>query len=124
MPNIPRISEAEWEVMKVLWENSPLTANQIIESLAGKTSWKPKTVKTLISRLLKKDAIGFEKDDRTYHYSPRVSKEECTRAESRSFLDRVYGGELNALLAGFIGEQKLSEEEIAELKRMLDRLSD
>jgi BlaI family penicillinase repressor len=120
MKEIPRISEAEWEVMKVLWVKSPSTASQIIESLADTTDWKPKTVKTLISRLVKKDAIGFKQDNRIYYYYPLVDENECLRAEGHSFLNRVYGGALKPMLINFLREEKLSIEEIEELKHILD----
>jgi BlaI family penicillinase repressor len=121
MKELPRISEAEWEIMKLFWESSPITANEIIEKLEGQINWQPKTVKTLISRLLKKKAIAFEKDDRTYRYYPIISKEDCTREESKSFLKRVYNGELNVMLTSFLSSRQLSEQDIEELKQILDR---
>jgi BlaI family penicillinase repressor len=121
MNELPRISEAEWEVMKIFWESAPITANEIIEKLQGHVSWQPKTVKTLISRLVKKRAIGFEKDDRVYRYYPLVSKEDCIREENQSFLKRVYNGELNVMLTSFLSSRQLSEKDIKELKRILDR---
>ncbi|MDF2672445.1 MAG: beta-lactamase [Clostridiales bacterium] len=120
MIEIPRISEAEWEVMKILWVKSPSSANQIIESLSGSNNWKPKTVKTLISRLVKKNAIGFTQDNRVYYYYPLVDEDECLKAESQSFLNRVYGGALKPMLINFLREEKLSMDEIDELKRILD----
>lgn len=120
MIEIPRISEAEWEVMKILWVKSPSSANQIIESLSGSNNWKPKTVKTLISRLVKKNAIGFTQDNRLYYYYPLVDEDECLKAESQSFLNRVYGGALKPMLINFLREEKLSLDEIEELKRILD----
>ncbi len=121
MNDLPRISEAEWEVMKIFWESTPITANEMIEKLKGHVSWQPKTVKTLISRLLKKQAIAFEKDDRVYRYYPLVSKEDCIREENYSFLKRVYNGELNVMLTSFLSSRQLSEKDIEELKQILDR---
>ena len=120
MKAIPRISQAEWKVMKVLWARAPRTANEVVEALAPTTTWHPKTIKTLISRLLKKKAIGFEKKGRAYDYYPLVDEAECVRAESRSFLRRVYGGALQPMLAHFLENHELSPQEIAELKRILD----
>lgn len=120
MKKSPRISEAEWEVMKVLWSRSPASAQEVIEALNPASDWKPATVKTLISRLLKKEAIGFEQEGKSYLYYPLVSEEECLRAESRSFLERLYGGALKPMLVHFLKEEKLSREEIEELKRILD----
>ncbi|HYH04204.1 MAG TPA: BlaI/MecI/CopY family transcriptional regulator [Bacillota bacterium] len=121
MSDLPRISEAEWEVMKIFWESAPITANEMIEKLKGHVSWQPKTVKTLISRLLKKQAIAFEKDDRVYRYYPLVNKEDCTREENHFFLKRVYNGELNVMLTSFLSSRQLSEKNIEELKEILDR---
>ena len=121
MNDLPGISEAEWEVMKILWESAPKTANEIVEKLQGHVKWQPKTVKTLISRLLKKQAIAFEKEDRVYRYSPLVGKEDCLREENQSFLKRVYNGELNVMLTSFLSSRQLSEKDIEELKQILDR---
>lgn len=121
MNELPRISEAEWEVMKIFWESAPITANEIIEKLQGHVSWQPKTIKTLISRLLKKQAIAFEKDDRVYRYYPLINREDCIREENQSFLKRVYNGELNVMLTSFLSSRQLSEKDIEELKEILDR---
>lgn len=116
----PRISDAEWEVMKVLWGHSPSTANEVVEQLEGVAKWTPKTIKTMLNRLLKKKALGFKKENKAYLYYPLVSEEECARAESKSFLERVYGGALDLMLASFFKEQTLSDKDIEELKRILD----
>lgn len=121
MKQIPKISDTEWQVMKVVWSRWPITANQVIDELAGKTDWKPKTIKTLLGRLVAKKALGFEKENRTYRYFPIVLESECMKAESRSFLKRVYDGALSAMLINFLEEQKLSGEEVEELKRILDQ---
>lgn len=120
MKEIPRISEAEWEVMKVFWMHSPATANEVMERLRGDKEWKPATVKSLINRLLKKKALGFHKEGKTYVYSPLVSEEECVKAESKSFLQRLYGGSLKPMFVQFLQDEKLTEEEIKELKSLLD----
>lgn len=124
MKQIPKISDTEWQVMKVIWAKWPITANEVIDGLAGKTDWKPKTVKTLLGRLVVKKAIGFEKDNRTYSYFPIVTEDECIKAESRSFLKRVYNGAFNAMLLNFIEDQELSGKDIEELKRILDQKKD
>ena len=116
-----RISEAESVVMEVVWARSPVTAAEIIDSLAGRTEWKPKTIKTLIARLVRKKALGFDKSGKAYAYFPLVARDNFSRAERRSFLSRFYGGALAPMLAAFIKEEELSPEEIAELKRLLDR---
>jgi len=121
MQKIPRISESEWQVMKLLWAESPATANKIVEELSLRTTWKPKTIKTLLNRLVKKQALGYEKKGREYHYYPLVAETECVKAESRSFLKRFYGGATKPMLAAFLESEDLSPEEIKELKQLLDR---
>ncbi len=121
MKNIPQISDTEWEIMKVLWAKSPVNANEIVEALADKVTWKPKTVKTLIGRLVKKKAVAFEKYERAYLYYPLVSENECVNAESQTFLKRVYNGAANLMLANFIEREELSRDEIEELKKILDK---
>ncbi len=120
MKKIPRISESEWEVMKLLWGKSPLTANDVVKMLPQKT-WKPKTIKTLLNRLVKKQALGYEKKGREYDYYPLVKEAECVKAESRSFLQRVYGGATKPMLAAFLESEKLSPEDIKELKKILNQ---
>lgn len=117
----PRISEAEWEVMRVLWGKSPLPAQDIIQALSTREKWHPKTVKTLLNRLVKKGALGFSKDGRAYLYRPLVTESECVATESESFLERVFGGSLKPMFAHFAETRKLSSSEIAELKRLLKK---
>ena len=120
MPKTPKISESEWEVMKVLWERSPLTANEIVEVLTQKTSWHRETIRTLINRLVQKGALTFEKEGRQHHYHPRVSEAECTHAETQSFLRRVRVSAIEPMLAAFVEEHRLSAEQITRLKQILD----
>jgi BlaI family penicillinase repressor len=120
MDSKPRISEAEWTVMKVLWYSSPLTANEVVDALSGKRAWKPKTVRTLLNRLVSKKALKFDKKGREYLYRPAVSESVCIKAETKSFLSRSGAGALKPVLAAFLEEEQLSEEDIAELKRLLE----
>ena len=81
MKQIPRISESEWQVMRVLWAMSPATANQVVEALSDASEWKPKTIKTLLNRLVNKKALGFRQTDgRAYEYYPLVEEEQCIRS--------------------------------------------
>ncbi|UOR10248.1 penicillinase repressor BlaI [Halobacillus amylolyticus] len=117
---IPNISESEWEVMHVLWKKAPQTANEVISSLQEQTDWKPKTVRTLLDRLSRKKVIGVNKELRVYTFYPLYSQDECQRAEAQSFIQRIYGGTLKSMLVQFIEEDSLSEEDIKELRSMLD----
>jgi BlaI family penicillinase repressor len=121
MKTVPKISETEWEVMQVLWTNSPLSAGEIVEALvAVDPTWHPKTAKTLLNRLVTKKALGYEKVGRSYLYRPLVQEADCAIAESESFLDRVFGGSLKPMLAHLVERKKLSAAEIRELKRLLE----
>jgi BlaI family penicillinase repressor len=117
----PRISEAEWEVMKICWAKSPVTSQEVVDALSAGRKRHPKTVKTLLNRLVKKRALGFRKEGRAYLYEPLVPEADCVTAESKSFLDRVFGGSLKPMLAHFVANRRLSPGEIAELKKMLDQ---
>ena len=119
MKDMPKISAAEREVMKLLWKESPLTSEKIINSLTEKMDWSTQTVKTFITRLLKKEAIGFEKIGRAYNYYPLISEDECIKAENKSFLQKVYDGAVGMLFTRFLEEETLSEEEIEELEQIL-----
>jgi BlaI family penicillinase repressor len=121
MRDRPKISDAEWQVMKVLWEKSPVNANYIVEKLTAETHWKPKTIRTLINRLSTKKIVGFDKQGRQYMYYPLLLEEECVKLETRSFLNRIRSGSLKPMLAAFLEEESLSKEEIDELKNILDK---
>jgi BlaI family penicillinase repressor len=116
---IPRISEAEWEVMKLFWPSARLTSSEIIQKLQGRTRWHPPTIKSLVNRLLKKGALGYVREGRGYRYYPRVEEGSCLRAESESFLARFFDGSLTPMLAHFINERPLSPRELSELRRLL-----
>jgi BlaI family penicillinase repressor len=121
MEKLPKISESEWLVMQVLWSKGPLTANEVVEQLARKTKWNPRTVKTLINRLLKKGALNFQKQGRQYRYFAAVSESKCVRKETQSFVRRVYGGAVRPMLASFLEDTDLSPDEIKDLKKILDQ---
>ncbi|MER2071736.1 MAG: penicillinase repressor BlaI [Psychrobacillus sp.] len=117
---IPNISESEWEIMTVLWKEAPLTANEIISNLQERTDWKPKTIRSLLDRLVKKNAVGVNKEQRIYTFYPFYTQDECQHAEAESFVKRIYGGTLKSMLVQFIQEDSLSDEDIKELRSILD----
>lgn len=118
--SIPKISDSEWEIMKLIWKSSPLTSEEMISSLSDKMNWSPPTIKTFINRLLKKGALGYEKSGRSYAYYPLVSEKECVLAESKNFVERVYDGATAMLFANFIEEEVLSNKEIEKLQELLE----
>ena len=118
---LPRIAGSEWRVMQVLWENGPQTANDVVNALLGEVKWKPRTIKTLISRLAKKGAIKVTEEGYRYRYSAAVAESACIRSETKSFVRRVYQGAAKPALAAFLEDADLSEQEIDDLQRVLDR---
>ena len=115
-----RISESEWEVMKIVWDKKEVTSNEIIEEFKDKRDWKAATVKTLISRLLNKEAISFNKKGKEYLYYPLIEEEKTVIEESMSFINRVFNGSISDLLLNFVKSEKLTEEDIDELKEILN----
>jgi BlaI family penicillinase repressor len=117
---MPQISEAELVVMRVVWGQSPATANQVVEALRDQTRWKPKTIHTLLSRLARKGALTHTRQGREYLFRPRVAAADYAHEASRSFLGRVFGGEIAPFLACFLEREELSAGELQELRRLLD----
>jgi BlaI family penicillinase repressor len=125
MKSIPRISDTEWEIMRIVWLKHPISASEILKQLlAADPSWHPKTARTLLARLVQKQALGTEERGRAYVYSPLVTEEECLATASESFLDRFFGGSLKPMLAHFVGRQRLTKKEMAELRELLNGTDD
>lgn len=123
MPNpVPAISEAESRVMEVLWRKAPQASEDIVAAVQRDSDWHEKTIRTLLGRLLGKGAVSAEKDGRRYLYAPVLTREQWQSQESRSLLDRVFGGRLSPLLAHFSEHEKLGAKDIAELRKLLDAI--
>lgn len=121
MRSLPQISEAEYEVMKIVWKLAPVNTNEITELLSKTTSWSPRTIQTLIRRLVTKGALAYEKQGRVFVYTPLVREREYVDQESRSFLKRFYGGEISAMLSAYIENDRLSEAELDRLRSLLEK---
>ena len=121
MKTLPQISEAEFEVMKIVWSYAPVSTNEITDHLVKTTSWSPKTIQTLIKRLVNKGALTYEKHSRMFVYTPLVSQEEYIGQESNSFLKRFYNGNLSAMLSAYLEQGQLSETEIDALRSLLSK---
>ena len=119
MRELPQISEAEFEVMKVVWKYAPINTNEITEKLTQTTNWSPKTIQTLIKRLVSKKALTYEKQSRVFVYTPLVKEDEYIRRESNTFLNRFYDGNIISMLASYIEDDKRSEAEIDTLRSLL-----
>ncbi len=114
-----RISEAEHAVMEVLWEKSPLTAVDVCEEVCEARDWSMPTVKTLLSRLVAKGAVGTEPDGRRFLYRPLLERADYVGGESRRLVDRLFGGRAAPLFAHLAEAEALSDDDIAEIERLL-----
>jgi BlaI family transcriptional regulator, penicillinase repressor len=116
-----RLTDTEWEIMRVVWAQHPITASEIIRRLAaGEPTWHPKTARALLGRLVCKKALGFEPEGRLYLYRPLVTERECVAVASESFLDRVFGGSLKPMLAHFVEARRIRREDLRELNELLE----
>lgn len=116
----PPISEAESRVMEVLWREAPRSSEEIVAALQRTSDWHEKTIRTLLGRLLRKGAVSAEREGRRYFYAPVLTREQWQAQESRSLLDRVFGGRVGPLLAHFSRHEKLSAKDIAELRKLIE----
>lgn len=121
MKTLPQISEAEFEVMKIVWKHAPISTNEITEKLMQTTKWRPKTIQTLIKRLVTKGVLSYEKQSRVFVYTPLIEEKEYVGQESHTFLERYYDGDITAMLSAYIEEDKLSESEIDTLRSLLSK---
>lgn len=124
MKDLPSISEAESVVMEVLWQTSPLATEDVVAALKSRQDWQEPTIKTLLSRLLKKGAIRAEKDGRRYLYFPVLRREQWLSRETKALLDRLFDGRVAPLVAHFSQQRKLTKKDLAELKQLIEELGD
>lgn len=120
MKSIPQISESEYEVMKYIWKEAPVSTTEITRHLTTTTKWNPKTIQTLIKRLVTKEALSYEKQGRVFVYTPLVREEDYVNQESKSFLKRYFNGNLSAMFSTFLENEKISDEEIDSLRQLLE----
>ncbi len=119
---VERISEAEHEIMEVLWTQSPLTATEVADRVADQKDWSLQTVKTLLSRLTTKAVVGTERDGRRFLYSPLVERDSYLASMSRNFVDRLFGGKVTPLVAHLAEADELSADDIREIEELLREL--
>ena len=119
MSKLPQISEAEFEVMKVIWKYAPISTNEVTEKLTQTTDWSPKTIQTMLKRLVTKKALTYEKQSRVFVYTPLVPETEYIRQEGNSFLDKYYNGNIVSMLASYLEDDKLSKTELDTLRHLL-----
>ena len=121
MKKLPQISDAEYEVMDVIWKYAPVSTNEITDRLAKTKDWSPKTIHAMLSRLEKKGVIAHEKESRVFVYTPCVKKEAYLAAESRTLADRFFDGAMKQMVVSFLDQKDLTPEDLAELQSILDK---
>lgn len=124
MSKLPHITESEWMIMRHLWEQSPLTAAQLVERVQQDKKLVGTTVKTLLRRLIAKEAVGFTIDEhnaKLYYYFPLVTQQDCVKDKSKHFLSLYYKDDMKKLFATFIDNTQLSNDEIENLRQMLEK---
>lgn len=119
MSKLPQISEAEFKVMKVIWKYAPISTNEVTEKLTQTTDWSPKTIQTMLKRLVTKKALTYEKQSRVFVYTPLVPETEYIRQESNSFLNKYYNGNIVSMLTSYLEDDKLSKTELDTLRHLL-----
>jgi BlaI family penicillinase repressor len=118
--NEAQISDAEWQVMQVVWEKGSATAAEVIAALTPATNWRHRTIRTLLARLVDKRVLATEAEGNRYLYRALIARNRCIRDESRSFLKKVFGGDAAELLVHFVRGAEIPPERIEELKQLLD----
>ena len=119
MGKLPQISEAEYEIMKILWEEYPLSTNEICERAQKNHSWNQKNIHTLLSRLNNKQEISYEKRGRMYYYFPVISQNKYLEQENHHFLDRFYNGKAAPMLSALLSNEKISDSDLKEMYDMI-----
>lgn len=119
MKNLPRISDAEWSVMEVLWECAPRTANEIVDILRPRTLWNPKTIKTLINRLVNKGALTYEKSGRTFLYAPAVPQPAMEQRLVGGLIHGAFQGSAKRLILRALESGDTSREELDAIKQLI-----
>lgn len=119
MNEIPQISEAEYEVMKVVWKYEPISTPEVVEKVSKEKPWKPNTIQTMLARLVRKKALQAKKDGRVYVYQSLIEQYEYVEKKSKMFLKQFFDGTLNEMVLNFIENDQLSEKEISELRKIL-----
>ncbi|MFD1707222.1 BlaI/MecI/CopY family transcriptional regulator [Siminovitchia sediminis] len=119
MKEIPQISEAEYEVMKVVWKYEPISTTEVVEKVSREIDWKPNTIQTMLSRLVKKKALQTRKHGRVFVYTSLIKEDKYVEQKSKLFLKQFFDGTLNSMVLNFIENDQLSKEDISELRKLL-----
>ena len=118
-----KISRAESAILEILWQaDGPVPADHVVAALGDQADWSPGTVRTFLTRLVKKKAAAAEPDGRRYLYRPLIDRADYVHQESRGLIDRLFGGRIAPFVTQLSEREPLSREEIDELKRLIERL--
>lgn len=115
------LSEAEWKIMNLLWEEAPRTMMQITNALKAETGWTKHTVMSFLKRMEEKNALHYEEGGKARMYYPDLKREEAARRETEDFLDRVFQGRMGMMLNTMVQQRALSKEDLAELHKILEQ---
>lgn len=115
------LSNTEWKLMNKLWETSPMTIMQLTRALDDEAGWTKQTIITMLSRLEAKGAVYYEQGARAKLYFPAVTRRDAQKAETESFLDKVYGGRLGLMMSALVDSRSLTPEDIEELSEILKK---
>ena len=121
MKNEINISESEWTVMEYLWSNPLVTITEIRKALSS-TGWSDSTIKTLVRRLVSKNAVGINDEAATFRYYPLISQQECRLKETKSFINRVYDGSVSMLVTTLAADSNLTDKETEELLALIEKM--
>lgn len=118
------ITDSEWKIMKVLWEQSPLTLKEIVARLKDETNWSNTTIRTLIVRLMEKEYIEADKSTGNFKYTPTIAKTDCQEEQAKDFLERVFEGSIGMFMTAFTKKGNLSAEDEAELRKLIEKIEE
>ncbi len=120
IPVLPRISDAEIDVMEIVWNDNPIGTNEITDRLTGDGERSPKTIQTLIRRLVDKGALSAEKRGRQFYYTPAIDRDDFIDSQKKRFTDRFFGGDVALLVSSFVGGGKITKKELEEIRSIID----
>ena len=121
MSTLSQISDAEFEVMSIIWKYEPISTNDVVERLSKNKKWSPKTITTMLFRLEKKGVISHEKEGRVFVYSALIQKDAYLKAERSAFINRFFDGALNQMVVSYLNENDLTKNDIGTLQAILDK---
>ena len=118
------LSEGEWKIMKQLWKNSSMSLGELVSELAEETGWTKATVYVMLKRLIAKNAVKLDEDEKIHRYSPLIPQREAEKGETESFLCKVYNGRISLMISALTDNKAISPDELSELKQIIEKASD